>query len=634
MSEVFPFLVGATMSRFRISTRLYLLVGLSLLVVTIAMIFNLSTTASELLEERKTLLQTVDQVALSIVEKKFAEVKSGALSEKQAQEAALQELAAVRYGETGYLWVNDLHQVVLMHPIKPELNGKDVTDMKDPDGKALWVEFVKVAKEQKSGFVDYRWPKPGIEKPVPKLSHVALFEPWGWVIGNGVYIDDLDAKFWHSARQAFVIAGIGSLFMVLGAFLIIRSVTSPIQRLRTAMNRIAEEDFAAEVADVVRGDEVGDMARTLVSLRDSVNERVQARVAASEEQRALIDRERGESERLRAQHAENLGVVVSELGAGLARLAECNISITIDEPFPADFEPLRKDFNNSIATFQATLEEVLQQTRALQENGQEMHHAADNLAKRTEQQAAALEQTSAALEQVTATVKASSLRTQDTRKLVSEAKDCAATSGRVVREAVDAMHRIETASREINQIIGVIDEIAFQTNLLALNAGVEAARAGEAGKGFAVVAQEVRELAQRSAKAAKEIKGLIVNSANEVSSGVRLVGETGSALDSIQGFVSAIDDNVDAIATASTEQALGLQQISAAVNDIDQMTQQNAAMVEETTAVSYTLAEGSGVLASLVGRFKLNRRSAIREPGSAATDSRRQIQPTQAARAA
>lgn len=242
-----------------------------------------------------------------------------------------------------------------------------------------------------------------------------------------------------------------------------------------------------------------------------------------------------------------------------------------------------------------------------------MYQAADNLAKRTEQQAAALEQTSAALEEVTSTVKASSIRTQDTRKLVSDAKECAAASGKVVREAVDAMHRIETASKEINQIISVIDEIAFQTNLLALNAGVEAARAGEAGKGFAVVAQEVRELAQRSATATQEIKGLIVNSANEVSCGVRLVGETGIALDSIQGFVSAIDDNVDAIATAAAEQALGLQQISAAVSEIDQMTQKNAAMVEETTAVSHTLAEGAGILASLVNRFKLNRRASIRE---------------------
>jgi len=308
--------------------------------------------------------------------------------------------------------------------------------------------------------------------------------------------------------------------------------------------------------------------------------------------------------------------VVKELGAGLSRLAVCNIRQTIDIPFISEFEPLRRDFNASISAFQETLVSVLQQTNALNGNSQEMHSAADQLSMRTKEQAASLEQTSAALEQVTATVKSSTLNTEDTRKLVKSALQSASTSSAVVQETITAMQRIESASAEINQIISVIDEIAFQTNLLALNAGVEAARAGEAGKGFAVVAQEVRELAQRSAKAAKEIKGLIENSGREVTEGVRLVDATGEALHEIEQFVASIDRNMQSLATAATEQSVGLSEINNAVSQLDRMTQQNAGMVENTTQVSQQLAAGASQLAELVNRFKLNRRSVIREPGT------------------
>jgi methyl-accepting chemotaxis protein len=332
-----------------------------------------------------------------------------------------------------------------------------------------------------------------------------------------------------------------------------------------------------------------------------------------EHSRQLSEEERIERDRIRAQEATSLKAVVDTLGAGLKRLAECNIRTTIDEPFVENFEALRHDFNNSIATFQSTLEQVLFKTAHITDNAHAMQEAADNLSRRTEQQAAALEETAAALEEVTSTVRASVERTTETRDLVREAKDCATRSTGVVRGAIDAMKRIESASGEIGTIIDVIDQIAFQTNLLALNAGVEAARAGDAGKGFAVVAQEVRELAQRSAKAAKEIGGLIANSRNEVANGVRLVGETGEALGRIEGFVSDIDLKVDAITTASREQSIGLGEISSAVNSVDQMTQQNASMVEETTAISHSLSADSEQLAELVGRFKLNRRKTIRD---------------------
>jgi len=286
------------------------------------------------------------------------------------------------------------------------------------------------------------------------------------------------------------------------------------------------------------------------------------------------------------------------------------------EAFVPEFEHLRHDFNESLAKFQETLEQVLAQTAMLSTKSGEMTDSAGAIAHRSEQQAAALEQTSAALEQITATVRQSTFRTTDARKLVRDARNAASQSVNVVTSTVEAMDRIEAASREISSIIGVIDEIAFQTNLLALNAGVEAARAGEAGKGFAVVAQEVRELAQRSAKAAKEISGLIVNSTREVKEGVRLVGETGDALRHIEGFVKSIDVNVEAIALASSEQSTSLSEINAAVNSLDQMTQQNAGMVSSMSATAAALAAGAGELEKLVRRFKLNRRKWIREPGS------------------
>lgn len=311
--------------------------------------------------------------------------------------------------------------------------------------------------------------------------------------------------------------------------------------------------------------------------------------------------------------------VVKELGAGLERLSQCNIRQTIDTPFSDEFEPLRRNFNASIGAFQETLVGVLQQTNGLNGSSQQMHEAADQLSLRTKEQAASLEQTSAALEEVTATVRSSTQNTEETRKMVNNAMAAATTSSSVVQETITAMKRIEGASAEITQIIGVIDDIAFQTNLLALNAGVEAARAGEAGKGFAVVAQEVRELAQRSANAAKEIKLLIENSGREVTEGVRLVDATGAALREIEEFVTSIDRNVQSLATAAREQSQGLSEINHTVSQLDRMTQQNAAMVEDTTGISQQLAAGAAQLVELVQLFKLNRRSQIREPGQPTT---------------
>ena len=300
---------------------------------------------------------------------------------------------------------------------------------------------------------------------------------------------------------------------------------------------------------------------------------------------------------------------VEEIAKGLTSLANGDLTATIDKPFIPALEQIRTDFNAAMARVAAAIQNVSHNTDAIASGSAQIREASDSLAKRTEQQAAAVEETAAALEQITQTVNDSAKRAVEAGQLVARTKGGAERSGVVVKDAIEAMGQIENSSKEISNIIGVIDDIAFQTNLLALNAGVEAARAGEAGKGFAVVAQEVRELAQRSAKAAKEIKALINTSSDQVKAGVQLVGETGKALQQIVTEVQDIDRNVVAIVEASREQSTGLAEINKAVNAMDQNTQQNAAMVEESTAASHSLAKQAAALRELVAQFRIGQHS-------------------------
>ncbi|ARQ60203.1 UNVERIFIED_ORG: methyl-accepting chemotaxis protein [Rhizobium etli] len=296
---------------------------------------------------------------------------------------------------------------------------------------------------------------------------------------------------------------------------------------------------------------------------------------------------------------------ISLLGSALRQLSEGDLMRTVDTPFVPSMEQLRHDFNTAVTGLAETMKTIGENGSTIAAGSREIGESADSFSKRTEQQAASIEETAAALEQITTTVNDSSRRAEEAGRLVAMTKQGAEQSGVVVRNAVAAMDQIEQSSREITNIIGVIDDIAFQTNLLALNAGVEAARAGEAGKGFAVVAQEVRELAQRSANAAKEIKALINTSSDLVKNGVGLVGQTGKALEEIVTQVGDIDGNVVAIVEASREQATGLKEINQAVNTLDQATQQNAAMVEESTAASHSLAREAETLRILLTRFRL-----------------------------
>ncbi|HBF29491.1 methyl-accepting chemotaxis protein [Rhizobium sp.] len=436
-------------------------------------------------------------------------------------------------------------------------------------------------------------------------------------------VDRATAQVSSSARSSAIVTMVGIVggvlaVMLLGFFAIRAWIVAPVRGLASVMGTLASGNFTATVAGAERRDEIGGMAQAVQVFKDN------GLRALELENEAKANRTQSEAERARIaaadrHRAEEMSQATSGLATGLKRLSEGDLGFRLSEPFASDFEALRNDFNTAVNQLAQTIGAVSEATFSIDNGTREISRSAEDLSKRTEQQAAALEETAAALDQITANVSNSSQRAQEARQVAAEANQSAKKSGEVVSNAINAMQRIEQSSSQISNIIGVIDEIAFQTNLLALNAGVEAARAGEAGKGFAVVAQEVRELAQRSAQAAKEIKDLIRNSANEVSTGVTLVEETGMALKVIEQQVVTINTQLDAIATSAKEQSVGLAEVNTAVNQMDQVTQQNAAMVEESTAASANLSLEVDQLRNRIALFQLGGaagRSVARAPAS------------------
>ncbi len=408
---------------------------------------------------------------------------------------------------------------------------------------------------------------------------------------------------------AFVAALVAFVLLVAGLIGIRKFVVRPIGRMTQYMGVLASGTYDEAPPYTQRGDEIGQMAQSVEVFRQAIIDGQDARNSVDLERRNREEAEAGISA-VREQEDSQRKTVIESLSTGLKQMAEGDLSSELSEPFCAEYEELRQAFNQTVQILNQTLGDISGSTEIVQTGSTEISQAADDLSRRTEQQAAALEETAAALDEITATVRNSSTAAEEARHMVDDAKDGAQKSGMVVKNAITAMQRIEQSSGQISQIIGVIDDIAFQTNLLALNAGVEAARAGDAGRGFAVVAQEVRELAQRSANAAKEIKDLINNSVNEVGEGVSLVSQTGQALEEIEQHVLKINDRVASIVTSSREQTAGLQEINTAINQMDQVTQQNAAMVEQTNAACQNLTSESSKLKGLVAGFSTTSSSA------------------------
>ena len=615
--------------RFSIPLKLLSLIAVSALLLIIATSAQLLGLRDRLWADREELLRSQVQSAVAIVDTYVQRAANGEMSLEDAQATAVDVLKSMRYGKNEYLFIQDLDGVMVMHPFASALVGKSQMGTKDAEGKLITVEFLNVAKTDGQGFVEYSWNKPNSEAPSPKLTYLASVAPWKWIVCTGVYIDDLEATFQGELIKALGLLG-GALIVLIGiAVPLSRSLTKPIADITQNMQRLAEGDHETEIKGSQRNDEIGDMARAIEVFKEN-GRKVKEMSAAEIETEERRQRERATmmqelqtefgavvdaaiagdfSRRVDVEFpdaelnalagsvnslVETVDRGVSETGDVLAALAETNLTPRVTGNYQGAFDKLKRDTNAVADRLVEIVGQIKSTSRGLKTATGEILSGANDLSERTTKQAATIEETSAAMEQLAQTVIENAKRAEDASSKSHAVSKTAEEGGEVMRDATGAMQQITHSSAKISNIIGMIDDIAFQTNLLALNASVEAARAGEAGKGFAVVAVEVRRLAQSAANASSEVKVLIEQSAEEVSGGTKLVASAAEKLEAMLEAIKANNVLMDGIARESREQASAIEEVTVAVRQMDEMTQHNAALVEQTNAaIEQTEAQAS-----------------------------------------
>ncbi|WP_254606964.1 methyl-accepting chemotaxis protein [Rhodoferax sp. BAB1] len=501
-----------------------LVISLAFVLPLLAMLgFQISNQYLKTMRDRETATRQHVEIAHGLLVWAQAQEQAGKLSREQAQELARDSVSRLRYEREEYFWINDMQPRVVMHPIKPELNGQDVSDLKDPNGLRLFQAFVAKVRADGKGFVAYQWPKPGESRPVDKISYVMGFEPWGWVIGSGIYVNDVQNEL---RQQVLLDAGVTLFALLFAAYLFFcfyRVMDGGLRETRRHLRAMTSGDLTTTPSPWGR-DEAAQLMIELRHMQDSLRDMV-----------------------VQVRHASD---------------------------------------------------EIVRSST-------ESAHGATDLSARTEQAAASLEESAASMEQISATVKTTQSHTEEASGEARHNAEAAVQGGRIMQEVVSTMERIRQSSAQIAEIIGTIDGIAFQTNILALNAAVEAARAGEQGKGFAVVAGEVRMLAQRSAEAAREIKALIGGSVEQVSIGASVVQRAGTTIEEIVASARRVSELLASIAISAREERVGIGQVGEAIQELDRMTQQNAALVQETVGTANTLNDQARYLADQVARFRL-----------------------------
>ncbi|WP_027488843.1 methyl-accepting chemotaxis protein [Allorhizobium undicola] len=591
------------MKNMSLTRQLFAVVAILVCGFAAVLYFQMRTSSHSIFSQRYDMQRILTESAVGVMKAYHEREVKGEMTRAEAQAAAFEAISAMRYVPDGYLFAYDYAGNRVAFPGKAGV-GKNFYDLADKFGVRLVADLI--AAGRKGGdFTLYHWTRPDgpADETFPKVGYALAFEPWGVVVGTGAYLDDLHTFVANDAKKTVTAALFVLVLTLVVAYRVISGITGGLGELRGALLRVAEDDTDLAIPHTNRANELGAMAKATAVLQDKARERKAMALAQAAQQQEL-DGERQNNLLRQQEESRQQALVVNTIGTALARMAEGDLAVRCGDLGSA-YAQLRGNFNDAVARLEEALLRVRLKSGDIGISKEDIRHASRELANRTEQQAANLEETSAALDELTVAIRQTAEGAREAANRVQTVSNEARESDDVVNKAMDAMSNIERSAEEIAKIIGVIDEIAFQTNLLALNAGVEAARAGESGKGFAVVAQEVRELAQRSAAAARQIKEQIARSSDQVHQGVDLVGKTGAALKRISSQITEANDAVAGIAASAQEQDTTLRAISTSLNQLDTATQKNAAMAQDTTRSAEQLSSDASDLLHLIEGFRL-----------------------------